>query len=134
MKLWTYWTIFWIALIVVPQQLLAEDQHQHGTPKTGEMAEPEMITDADLALWGIVDGCLNSKLVHYFYVLNSHAAVLELVGGKKVLMRFHGNCQGVEQYGFVHTAQNNKFCVDTHSIRVLQTGDRCKVKSLEPYP
>ena len=93
-----------------------------------------MITDADLALWGIVDGCLNSKLAHYFYVLNSHAAVIELVGGKKVLMRFHGNCQGVEQYGFVHTAQNNKFCAGTHSIRVLHTGERCKIKSLDPYP
>lgn len=134
MKSWKYWTIFCVVLAVAPQQLLAEDQHRHDSPEIRQQPEPQMLTDTDLALWGIVDGCLNSRLVHYFYVLNSHAAVLELAGGKKVLMRFHGDCQGVEQYGFVHTAQNNKFCADSHSIRVLQTGDRCKVKSLEPYP
>lgn len=133
-KSWKRWTIFWVVLAFGPQQLLAEEWHRYGASKTGQQAKPEMVTDAELALWGIVDGCLNSKLVHYFYVLNSHAAVLELAGGKKVLMRFHGDCQGVEQYGFVHTAQNDKFCADSHSIRVLQTGDRCKVESLEPYP
>ncbi|WP_438952025.1 hypothetical protein [Porticoccus sp.] len=134
MKSWKRWIIFWVVLTVVPQQLVADESHRHDSPEIRQHSEPEMITEADLALWGIVDGCLNSKLVHYFYVLNSHAAVIELVGGKKVLMRFHGDCQGVEQYGFVHTAQNNKFCAGSHSIRVLQTGDRCKVKSLEPYP
>ena len=134
LKSWKRWTIFWVVLVLGPQQLLAEDRHQNGVPKTGLQAESERISDADLALWGIVDGCLNSKLVHYFYVLNSHTAVLELAGGKKVLMRFDGDCQGVEQYGFVHTAHDNKFCAGSHSIRVLHSGDRCEVKSLEPYP
>ncbi|TNE76317.1 MAG: hypothetical protein EP334_08680 [Gammaproteobacteria bacterium] len=89
--------------------------------------------EAELALWGIKNGCLSSDLVRHFYVLNSHAAVIELVGGKRVLMRFHGDCQGVEQYGFVHTAHNNRVCPRTNAIRVLQTGTRCEVESLEPY-
>lgn len=84
--------------------------------------------------WGIENGCLNSSMVRHFYVLNSHSAVIELVGGGRVLMNFSGDCQGIEQYGFVHTARNNKVCVNSNSIRVLTTGAHCRVQSLEPYP
>lgn len=95
-----------------------------------------MVSNADpkLSGWGIENGCLNSGLVRHFYVLNAHAAVIELADGKRVLMRFSGDCQGVEQYGFVHTAHNNKLCVHSNTIRVLQIGTRCEVESLEPYP
>lgn len=102
-------------------------------------ASPPHITTADIgdaepALWGIENGCLSSSLVRHFYVLDSRAAVIELVDGKRVLMRFRGDCQGVERYGFVHTAHNNKVCADANAIRVLQTGTHCDVESLEPYP
>ncbi|WP_461481588.1 hypothetical protein [Porticoccus sp.] len=93
---------------------------------TDGMAEP--------SLWGIENGCLNTSLVRHFYVLDAHAAVIELIGGKRVLMRFRGDCQGVEQYGFVHTAHNNQVCARANAIRVLQTGTHCDVESLEPYP
>ncbi len=102
-------------------------------------ASPPHITTADIGdaeptLWGIKNGCLSSSLVRHFYVLDSRAAVIELVDGKRVLMRFRGDCQGVERYGFVHTARNNEVCADANAIRVLHTGIHCDVESLEPYP
>ncbi|WP_461517660.1 hypothetical protein [Porticoccus sp.] len=102
-------------------------------------ASPPGMTTADvggaeLGSWGIENGCLSSALVRHFYVLDSSAAVIELVNGRRVLMRFRGDCHGVEQYGFVHTAHDNKVCAKAHAIRVLQTGTHCEVESLEPYP
>ena len=92
-----------------------------------------VIEDAEPTLWGIENGCLSSSLVRHFYVLNAHSVVIELVDGKRVLMRFRGDCQGVEQFGFVHTAHNNRVCAEANAIRVLHTGTRCDVESLEPY-
>lgn len=102
-----------------------------------QAAPPHIMTaensDEELALWGIKDGCLNSAMVRHFYVLDGHSAVIELVGGKRVLMQFRGKCEGIEQHGFVHTAHNNRVCPRSNAIRVLQTGTRCEVESLEPY-
>lgn len=102
----------------------------HKLPEESTMVE---LSKEELALWGINNGCLNSNLVQNFYVLNSHSAVFNLVGGKRVLMRFRG-CKGIKENGFVHRATNNQFCAHTRSIRVLNTGDYCDLISVEPYP
>lgn len=124
--------VSWILLLLVVVSIAG----QSFIPRV--YAAPAYVTgsadpDAELSLWGIENGCLNSALVHHFYVLNAHAAMIELIGGKRVLMRFRGDCQGIEQYGFVHTAHNNRVCPSTNTIRVLHTGARCEVESLEPY-
>lgn len=122
------WIFLLLAVVTVAGQLFIPRAYAAPAYVTGS-SDP----DAELSLWGIENGCLNSALVHHFYVLNAHAAMIELIGGKRVLMRFRGDCQGIEQYGFVHTAQNNRVCPSTNAIRVLHTGARCEVESLEPY-
>ncbi len=89
--------------------------------------------DIDLSDWGIYNGCISNSRILGIKVLNTNAALLELVNGKKVVMRFMGSCRGIKQYGFVYTARNNLFCAKRHSVRVMEIGTHCQVESLEPY-
>lgn len=83
--------------------------------------------------WGIYDGCISSNRIQKIKVLDAHSAMLSLVDGKRVKIRFMGRCQGIKQHGFVYTARNNMFCTHNYSVRVLNTGAHCQVESLEPY-
>lgn len=87
----------------------------------------------NLADWGIYNGCIINHRIRAIRVLNPSTALLELIDGKKVLMRFMGACRGIKQYGFVYTAKNNMFCVENHLVRVIETGRHCQIKALEPY-
>ena len=83
--------------------------------------------------WGIYNGCISSNRIRKIKVLDAHSAMLSLVDGKQVKIRFMGHCQGIKQHGFVYTARNNMFCTHNYSVRVLNTGAHCQVESLEPY-
>ena len=89
------WIFLLVAMVIIAGQPFIHRVHAAPAYIT-ENSDP----DAELSLWGIENGCLNSALVHHFYVINAHAAMIELIGGKRVLMRFRGDCQGIEQYGF----------------------------------
>ncbi|MEH6528516.1 MAG: hypothetical protein V7718_01075 [Porticoccus sp.] len=99
-----------------------------------EVRTPELPTaDIDLSDWGIYNGCISNNRILGIKVLDTNAALLELVNGKQVVMRFMGSCRGIKQYGFVYTARNNLFCAKRHSVRVMEIGTHCQVESLEPY-
>ena len=89
--------------------------------------------NVDLEDWGIYNGCLSSHHIQKIKLLDKNSAILQLVDGKQVKMRFMGSCKGVMQNGFVYTSRNNLFCTHSYSIRVLHTGKHCQVDSLEPY-
>lgn len=104
-----------------------------------EETAPEMrvsglpVADVDLSDWGIYNGCISNNRILDIKVLDTNSALLELVNGKQVVMRFMGCCRGIKQYGFVYTARNNLFCAKRHSVRVMEIGTHCQVESLEPY-
>ena len=98
-----------------------------------ERASELQTVDVDLSDWGIYNGCISNNRILDIKVLDTNAALLELVNGKKVVMRFMGSCRGIKQYGFVYTARNNLFCAKRHSVRVMEIGTHCQVESLEPY-
>lgn len=83
--------------------------------------------------WGIYNGCISSNRIRKIKVLDAYSAMLSLVDGKQVKIRFMKHCQGIKQHGFVYTARNNMFCTHNYSVRVLNTGAHCQVESLEPY-
>tara|TARA_R110001592_G_scaffold363341_1_gene684437 strand:- start:60908 stop:61354 length:447 start_codon:yes stop_codon:yes gene_type:complete len=89
--------------------------------------------DVDLEDWGIYNGCLSSHRIQKVKLLDENSAILQLVDGKQVKMRFMDSCKDIMQNGFVYTSRNNLFCTHSYSIRVLHTGKHCQVDSLEPY-
>jgi len=83
--------------------------------------------------WGIYNGCISSNRIRKIKVLDNYSAMLDLVDGKQVKIRFMKHCEGIKRHGFVYTARNNMFCTHNYSVRVLNTGAHCQVDSLEPY-
>lgn len=127
LKLRIIWLMVVLALYGPQFSVLAEEP----VPELAEHVRPA--PEADLSDWGIYHGCISNNRIRDISVLDTNTAILELVNGKKVAMRFMGSCRGIKQYGFVYTARNNQFCAMTHSVRVMETGTHCQVESLEPY-
>lgn len=127
MKPLSIWIIAVLALSVSQVSVFADENMP-------EVIASELPTaDIDLSDWGIYNGCISNSRILDIKVLDANTAILELVDGKKVAMRFMGRCRGIKHYGFVYTARNNQFCARTHSVRVMETGTHCQVESLKPY-
>lgn len=96
---------------------------------------PDVVTfdDVDPALWGIHNGCIAANRIRHVNIVDNQSALIEMTGGKKILMKFKKRCSGIKQHGFVHTSRNNRFCARFDSLRVLETGGLCLVESLEPF-
>ena len=99
---------------------------------SGSQQSEQIESRIDLEQWGIYNGCISSNRIRVIKVLDANSAMLTLVDGKQVKMRFMNRCQGIKQHGFVYTARNNLFCTHNYSVRVLHTGTHCQVESLEP--
>ncbi|MCB1669128.1 MAG: DUF6491 family protein [Porticoccaceae bacterium] len=94
-------------------------------------AVPE--SDSDTAGWSLRNGCVSTQRIRNVDVLDSKTAILELTGGKKLLMRFKNDCRNLKHDGFIYSSRTGQLCAKFDSIRVLRQGNTCMIESFEPY-
>lgn len=89
--------------------------------------------DPDPADWGIHNGCITTNRIDNVRAVDSKSAIIDMVGGKKILMRFRNTCRGLKFNGLVYSSRTGKLCAKFDSIRVLDDGHFCMLESFEPY-
>ena len=99
---------------------------------TNSTSLPE-VDDVEPREWGIRNNCVSINRIRNFSLIDNKSAVLEMLGGKKILMRFKQDCSGLRHNGFVYSSRSGQLCARFDSIKVLQQGSVCRLESFEPY-
>lgn len=86
----------------------------------------------DVAEWGIKNGCIANTRIKQVDFISNHSGIMELSGGRKVMVTMRNNCSGIRNEGYVHKPINGKFC-EGDMLRVIHYGTVCIVDTISPY-
>ena len=105
-------------------------QYTHADTEADKGGEMSVLDPAE---WGIRNGCISTQRIRNVDVLDNRTAVLQMLGGKKILMRFRNKCPGIRHNGFVYSSRTGQLCARFDSVRVLNRGNVCLLESFEPF-
>ena len=91
------------------------------------------LDDLDPLEWGIRNDCISTQRIRNVDVLDTESAVLEMTGGKKILMTFKNTCRGLKHNGFVYSSRTGQLCAKFDSVKVVGNGNVCMLESFEPF-
>lgn len=86
----------------------------------------------DPRAWGIQGQCIDSHRMRNIRFRDDQSAIIEITGGKQILMTLERRCPGIRRRGFLHETRINKLCT-SDVLRVMDTGASCLIKDFSPY-
>lgn len=86
----------------------------------------------ELRAWGIAGDCIESHRIRNIRFRDDETAIIQVTGGKQVLMTLERRCPGIRSRGFLHQTRINRLCT-SDSLRVIDTGSICMIRDFTPF-
>lgn len=100
--------------------------------ETSQESASQKYSTEELRAWGIAGNCIDSHRIRNIRFRDDESAIIQVTGGKRVLMTLERRCPGIRSRGFLHQTRINRLCT-SDSLRVIDTGSICMIRDFTPY-
>lgn len=109
--------------------------HEQTSSQESVLQDPvsQQYSAMELRAWGISGNCIESHRIRNIRFRDDESAIVQVAGGKRVLMTLERRCPGIRSRGFLHQTRINRLCT-SDTLRVIDTGSICMIRSFTPYP